>query len=176
LEPSDPPAFPAIRFLPSTHPISLKFATLAATRPAEATLGQRVELLGFVAGILEEEIHREERPRPRGTSARRRFEQLIAQMPDLEIINHTPAELATLCGCSPRHFNRVFRACFGVSVRARQTQLRLLKARQLMAESDRRIMEIAGECGYRNLSLFNLVFKREFGMTPSESRRKAKQK
>jgi hypothetical protein len=36
------------------------------------------------------------------------------------------------------------------------------------------VLEIAVDSGYRNLSLFNLLFKRQFGMTPSETRRQAK--
>ena len=90
------------------------------------------------------------------------------------MINHTPAQLASLCGCSGRHFNRLFRSCFGISVRARQTELRLLKARQLLTETEKKVLEIAVDSGYRNLSLFNLLFKRQFGMTPSETRRKAR--
>jgi len=82
--------------------------------------------------------------------------------------------LASLCGCSARHFNRLFRSCFGISVRARQTQLRLIKARQLLSETEKKVLEIALDSGYRNLSLFNLLFKRQFGMTPSESRRRWK--
>jgi len=165
----------AVRFLPSTHPMAARFTRLAGEKPGDANLAQRVELLGLVASVLEEEIARQEHPRPRGTSALRRFEQLIAHMPDSELTNHTPTQLADLCGCSARHFNRVFRSCFGISVRARQTQLRLLRARQLITETDKKIMEVALESGYRNLSLFNLLFRRQFGMTPSDARQKWRQ-
>ena len=176
LEQTDSVASLAVRFLPSTHPIAAKFALIAGEEPRDNSLSQRVELLGMVTSVLEEEISRQQRPRSRSTSALRRFEQMIAHMPDVEITNHTPAQLANLCGCSARHFNRVFRSCFGISVRARQTELRLLKARQLITDTDKKIMEVAVESGYRNLSLFNLLFKRQFGMTPSESRRKWQKK
>jgi len=59
-------------------------------------------------------------------------------------------------------------------VRSRQTELRLLKARQLLSDSTAKIIEVAFESGYRNLSLFNSLFKRRFGVTPSECRAKAK--
>ena len=97
-------------------------------------------------------------------------------MPDAEIINHSPEELARLCGCSPRHFNRLFRAHFAVSARARQTELRLLKARQLLCSTNEKIIQVALNCGYRSLSLFNSIFKKRFGVTPSGYRQKAGKK
>ena len=39
--------------------------------------------------------------------------------------------------------------------------------------SGRKVAEIAADCGYRNLSLFNTLFKRRFGMTPTDWRRSA---
>ena len=176
LEETDQQAPVPVRFLPSTHPMAAKFASLAAAKLDGKTLTRRVEMLGLVTSVLEEEIDRQARPQARGTSAARRFEQLIEHMPDVEITRHTPAHLASLCGCSARHFNRVFRSCFGVSVRARQTQLRLLRARQLIHETDKKIMEVALDCGYRNLSLFNLLFKRQFGMTPTQARRQGQKR
>jgi AraC-like DNA-binding protein len=109
-----------------------------------------------------------------GSSAADRFRQFVATMPEFELINYSPAELARLCGCSSRHFNRLFWKHFGASVRARQTELRLLRARQLLGSTDGRIVQVAFQSGYRNLSLFNSLFKRRFGMTPSEWRRQLK--
>src|SRR5260370_36369243 len=93
-------------------------------------------------------------------------------MPDIETIRPTPEALAGLCGCSPRHFNRLFREHFGESPRARQTELRLLKARQLLGDADAKIIQVALDSGYHSLSLFNALFKRRFGMSPSAWRQK----
>jgi AraC-like DNA-binding protein len=92
-------------------------------------------------------------------------------MPDVELIHHSPAELARLCGCSSRHFNRMFWKQFGSSVRSRQTELRLLRARQLLSNTEGKIVQVAFDSGYRNVSLFNSLFKRRFGVTPSQWRR-----
>jgi len=94
-------------------------------------------------------------------------------MPDAEFISRPPLELARLCSCSARHFNRLFREHFGVSVRARQTELRLLKARKLLGTTEEKIAEVAFESGYRNLSLFNSLFKRRFDVTPTEWRQQS---
>jgi AraC-like DNA-binding protein len=163
------PANQEVRFLPSTHPITQKFAAMIPEE-GSAGLARRAQVLGLAGEVFDEQIAQCRVLAPPKTSAQNRFEQLVVQMPDTEIINHSPAELARLCGCSPRHFNRVFRTHFGVSVRARQTELRLLKARQLLESTEERVATVALACGYRNPSLFNLLFKRRFGLTPSEWR------
>jgi len=72
--------------------------------------------------------------------------------------------------CSPRHFSRLFRAEFGVPLRKRQTELRLQRARQLLADANAKILKVAYESGYRHLGQFNAMFKKRFGVTPSEWR------
>jgi AraC-like DNA-binding protein len=100
---------------------------------------------------------------------------MIRQMPEADITNYTPEELARRCGCSLRHFSRLFRRQLGVSVRAKQTLLRLQKAAQMLCDSDAKISHIAREAGYRHVGLFYAMFKKQFGMTPSEWRERALQ-
>jgi AraC-like DNA-binding protein len=161
-----------VQFLPSTHPITQRLAFLVGQRAPHRELTERAEVLGLVAAYFGEGIPRN-KPATLANSAHIRFEQIILQMPDLEIIHHTPEQLAHLCGCSPRHFNRLFWQHFGESPRARQTEMRLLKARQLLCDTDENIVQIALDSGYRSLSLFNSLFKRRFGVSPSECRPKA---
>jgi AraC-like DNA-binding protein len=73
--------------------------------------------------------------------------------------------------CSERHFSRLFREEFGVPFHARQIELRLQRARQLLADSNAKIINIAYDSGYRHLGLFNTMFKKRFGLTPVEWRR-----
>jgi len=159
-----------VQFLPSTHPATKRLILLASLGPGRGSLSRRVEGLGVVAAVFDDELARHHPPETLGASASSRFEELITQMPDTEFINRPPTELARLCSCSARHFNRLFREHFGVSVRARQTELRLLKARKLLGTTQGKITEVAFESGYRNLSLFNSLFKRRFGVTPTEWR------
>jgi transcriptional regulator GlxA family with amidase domain len=105
-----------------------------------------------------------------------RFEQIISRMPDAELIEHSSEELARLCGCTPRHFNRLFRLRFGAPTRAKQTELRLLKARQLLEVSTITVAQVSVECGYRSVILFNSLFRRRFGMSPSEWRQNVPKK
>jgi hemolysin activation/secretion protein/AraC-like DNA-binding protein len=80
-------------------------------------------------------------------------------------------ELAGQLHCSKRHFSRIFSEEFHIPLRARQTELRLQRARQLLLESDAKIINVAFESGYRHLGLFNAMFKKRFGVTPSQWRR-----
>jgi AraC-like DNA-binding protein len=162
-----------IQFLPSTHPLARRFAALATRVAHGAEMSHRAELLGLAGAFFGEKMSRRSPSAERGVFAQARFEQLIARMPDLEIIHHTPEDLARLCGCSPRHFNRLFRECFGQSPRGRQTELRLLKASHLLARSSEKVMDIALASGYRSLSLFNSLFKKRFGLSPSQWRSRA---
>jgi AraC-like DNA-binding protein len=101
---------------------------------------------------------------------RQRFRQYVGKMSESELAVRSLTQLAEELHCSERHFSRLFREEFQVSLRARQSELRLQRARQLLAESDSKIVNIAYESGYRHLGLFNAMFKRRFGVTPSQWR------
>ncbi len=162
----------AIRFLPATGTTAQEFAALIALEPSPNTLAQRCRLLHLVATAFADEMVRHQVPPARSSVALHRFKSLIQEMPDHELISRTPEQLAQLCGCSLRHFSRLFRKHFGTPIRAKQTELRLLKARQLLSDTDAKIIHVALESGYRHLGLFNAMFKKYLGMTPSQWRQK----
>jgi hemolysin activation/secretion protein/AraC-like DNA-binding protein len=99
-----------------------------------------------------------------------RFRQLVGQMTEAEFAECSLADLAKQLHCSERHFSRLFRKEFGVPLRAHQIELRLQHARRLLADANAKIINVAYESGYRHLGLFNAMFKRRFGATPSEWR------
>jgi len=157
--------------LPSRHPLALEMAQLRACADQDWQVVERAKALLLALRVLAECI-----PPPRATlkyggASRERFEQIICRMPDAELVQRNSVELARLCGCTPRHFNRLFRKHFGAPTRVRQTELRLLKARRLLEESTQTVGQIATDCGYQSLRLFNSLFKRRFGKSPSEWKR-----
>lgn len=103
---------------------------------------------------------------------RERFREFVGKMPDAELATRSLPELAAQLNCSERHFSRLFREEFGVPLRARQTELRLLRARQLLTDGNAKIINVAYDSGYKHLGLFNAMFKRRFGLTPGEWRQK----
>jgi hemolysin activation/secretion protein/AraC-like DNA-binding protein len=105
-----------------------------------------------------------------GNKLRERFLQLVGQLSEAELCQRSLPELATQLHCSERHFSRLFREEFGVPLRSRQIELRLQRARQLLADPDAKIINVAYDSGYRHLGLFNAMFKKRFGTTPSEWR------
>jgi AraC-like DNA-binding protein len=166
-------SFDQVRFLPSTHPITRRFAALAAVAATSPGLSYRAEVLGLVASVFDQDMVVQKPPETSSTAALHRFQQLIAHMPASELINHTPGELARMCHCSPRHFNRLFRRHFKTSTRTKQIELRMLRAQQLLSTTENKISQIARDSGYKNVTLFNTLFKRRFGMTPSSWREQA---
>ncbi len=162
-----------VEFLSSTHPFAQHFAGLGERRADGPEVVRKSEALGWATAFLCKNLGPPHLPKPGSSTAHGRFQEIIVQMTDLEMIQHTPAQLAEFCGCSARHFNRMFRNHFGLSPRAEQTELRLLRARQLLQEGEGTIAQIALESGYRSVSLFNSLFKRRFSMSPSEWRQKS---
>lgn len=100
-----------------------------------------------------------------------RFRQLVGRMTEAELVSGSLADLASQLHCSQRHFRRLFREEFGVPFLAHQIEQRLQHARQLLANSNSKIINIAYDSGYHHLGLFNTMFKRRFGVTPSEWRK-----
>ena len=160
----------AARLIPfaAAEPLGQKFARLV-TQSQRESLPARSALLQLwsqaVAGTLAQPLEA-----GHGQKLHERFRQLVAQMPDVELATCSLTELAAQLHCSERHFSRLFRQEFGVPLRTRQTELRLQRARQLLADANAKIINVAYDSGYRHLGLFNAMFKKRFGVTPSEWR------
>ena len=90
------------------------------------------------------------------------FEQLSSH----ELLNLSVEELADRFGCSRRHLSRLFHQRFGLSVATLRMEMRLLKASSLLRDPGVKIINVAEQCGFNHLGLFNTCFKRRFGLTP----------
>jgi AraC-like DNA-binding protein len=102
---------------------------------------------------------------------RQRFHRLVGRIPEAGLFEHSLTDFAKELHCSERHLGRLFREEFGASFRSLQIEERLHHARRLLRETDHKIANVASECGYRHIGLFNATFKRLFGMSPGEWRR-----
>ncbi len=81
-------------------------------------------------------------------------------------------EIAAVSGFSASHFMRFFKKIMGTSFIDYLNDYRLSMASRMLISSDDNIIDIASHCGYDNLSYFNRLFKRKYGMTPSSYRSK----
>ncbi len=91
--------------------------------------------------------------------------------------NHAHAltlpDVAKVAGLGPESFSRFFRRVTGHTFIETLIQIRLASALALLAESTDTIAAIAYACGFEDLSNFNRQFRRSYGVTPSEARRRA---
>jgi AraC family transcriptional regulator len=84
---------------------------------------------------------------------------------------HTLAELASEARLSPYHFLRTFEQVTGVTPHQYILRARLREAAQRLSEPAR-ILDVALESGFGDLSNFNRTFRTEFGVSPRAWRRK----
>ena len=162
-----------VTLLPRQHAFSARFAEICRNqRPNE--LLSRLKLLQLFAELLGEGLQTSWMIESNLSDGRARFRQLICQVPEAELMRCSVLDLAKRLSCSQRHFSRLFREEVGVSLRDKQQKLRLDRARYLLEQSSDKIINIALEAGYQSLSLFNVMFKKRFQMTPSQWRIQAR--
>lgn len=80
-------------------------------------------------------------------------------------------EIANECFYSKSHFMKFFKESMGVSFVQYLNDYRLNIAAKMLKETSGSILEIAGSTGFDNLSYFNRMFKRKYGVSPSQYRK-----
>jgi len=75
-------------------------------------------------------------------------------------------KLATVVNMSPFHFARMFKGALGVPPHAYITNVRMERAKRLLATSNMSLREIATTVGYQTQAHFTGVFHKQVGMTP----------
>lgn len=88
----------------------------------------------------------------------------------------TIRDICDLIYLSPYHFKRIFKEHTGRTPHRYLMDIRLNKAKELLAKNGGSIEEIARLCGFVNPGHFAVVFKRETKLSPSEYRKKYGQK
>jgi AraC family transcriptional regulator len=83
----------------------------------------------------------------------------------------TLGRLSRLAGSSPYHFLRTFERVTGLTPHqyVRRARLRLAATRLLAEQA--RVLDIALDCGFGDVSNFNRAFRMEFGVSPRALRR-----
>ncbi|MGH9603518.1 MAG: AraC family ligand binding domain-containing protein [Terriglobales bacterium] len=115
-----------------------------------------------------------ERPcRRRVGSERQSVERIRHYLTDNYAENISLKRLAEVAGLSPFHLNRTFSRELGLPPHAFQTQVRVLKAKQLL-QQERPIAEVASATGFADQSHLTRHFKRVIGVAPGEYARNPK--
>ena len=73
---------------------------------------------------------------------------------------------------SPFHFHRAFQSAFGMTPHRYAIRHRLERARHLLSATDRSVTDICFETGFESLGSFSSLFRRTYGVAPSDCRPK----
>jgi AraC family transcriptional regulator len=85
----------------------------------------------------------------------------------------TVGNLARQAGLSPYHFVRTFERLTGVTPHQYVMRARLREAAMRLAAESGKVLDIALDCGFGDVSNFNRAFRTEFGVSPGAYRQGA---
>lgn len=104
----------------------------------------------------------------------RRIEAVRQSMEENLKTPMTNAQLAELAGLQENSFVRFFRTATGQSPQRFYRRLRLVRACELLTESDLSIEQIADRCGFWDRNHFTHAFRKLWHCPPAEFRRKSR--
>lgn len=166
-----PRSFGVLRHFEKGHPVAIECISLDPADSSSHPIKIRCKMLMALLSAFDGDIPIFIEGRDASAGVRARFEKVAGNILLRDMVTAPLHQLARECGCSVRHFRRLFRQHYGISLREQQIELRLQKARQLLKETNDKVMDVAYNSGYRHLGLFHQMFKKRYGMTPNEWRR-----
>jgi AraC-like DNA-binding protein len=158
----------SLRVFPPDHALSVKLKKLCAETTGDDALSRLGWLRLFVEAFGNELTAKSPEAAPQ--DARLRLRQFLGQTPAFELLDLSLPDLARIAGCTPRHLSRIFHEVVGMSFREEQAAVRLARALELLSSTDSKVVDIALDSGYSSLSLFNVMFKRRYGVSPGKWR------
>ncbi|MFN3553839.1 MAG: helix-turn-helix domain-containing protein [Novosphingobium meiothermophilum] len=129
-------------------------------------------LIGLAAIELERVIGQQVRPSVSGRLAPWQFRRIRERLARPGLLPSV-AELAALCGISPRHLQRQFLALTGKTVADYMETTRIEKAKALLEQGDLPVKAVAQACGFSHPNSFTRAFRRSTGQTPRAFRQSA---
>jgi len=79
-------------------------------------------------------------------------------------------QLARACNLSTSYFRKVFRENLGISPQQYIIRVRMSMAEHLLCTTEKKILTISEEVGFKTLSSFNRLFKKAYGISPRSFR------
>jgi AraC-like DNA-binding protein len=137
----------------------------------QSRLQQRSQLLRIAAVILADEFKNVHTQRSGLGWAEDHMIQVFEKLSSSELLKLSVDELAAKFSCSRRHLNRLFHQHFGLSITALRMEIRLLKAVSLLRNPREKVINVAEQCGFNHLGLFNTCFKKRYGTSPGQWRK-----
>lgn len=117
----------------------------------------------IVRVVVEELLRKQE------SHLKQMVEQVVVYLNENYMTGLSLESCADHYGLSPYTLSRAFKQIVGINFIDYLTNIRLMKAKQLLRESGCKITEVAEQVGYQQ-SYFNRIFKKTEGVTPSKYR------
>ncbi len=110
------------------------------------------------------------------TTAETKLKRVISFLDENYRSNISREGLAGSIGMSPDHLSRIFMSYTGKKIQDYINEKRVDDAKDQLANTENRIIDIAFSIGYENLATFNRIFLKTTGSTPSDYRKNQPQK
>lgn len=164
--------FPLLRVPPTRALSSLIARSCAAVAAAPAGAWEEISIRLAAAAVQAANGIDTDRPTVSADALARvtRTVRAIERHPDAGM---TLGSLARSAGMSACHFLRVFERVTGVTPHQYVLRVRLREAATRIALEPARILDIAFDCGFGDVSNFNRTFRAEFGASPRAFRARA---
>lgn len=127
--------------------------------------GMVIKLLGYIISIEKQKGFSGKRIAKVIEEARFMMRQHMEQEINLE-------QIAEQHHVGYSYFRQMFKKYTGVSPGQYHLQLRIIRAKELLASTDKSIKEISYELGFQSIYYFSNMFKRKEGMNPSDFRKR----
>jgi transcriptional regulator GlxA family with amidase domain len=141
---------------------------------ASQELGARLYAYEVMRDILHTLAQRTDGHRPPSRARERLAVHTVRRLRDY--VEHSLADeldvmaMAEMAALSPAHFARSFAATVGVTPFHYVVRRRLARAYELLERTERSVLDVAVEVGFKTQSHFTARFRREFGVTPRDIR------
>lgn len=149
-------------------------------------LAEEMETPGFASNVLVESFAlgvmvqiaryfratRERRELRRAVMARWQMRRIDQYLKELEGRAPALSDLATQCGVSRGHLNRVFKATTGMTLHDYVADIRIKRAKSYLIDTHLSLKEISFRLGFSQPSSFSLAFRNAVGETPRSYRQR----
>jgi AraC-like DNA-binding protein len=159
------------RIFSPQDPLAVRMNELC-TRPNQSGLLFKLMMLQILVEALGPEWGQPAAQQETIRDARERLRLFMQETPLDALLEISFADLARKTRCTSRHLSRIFSKVVGMSYSEKRAEIRLVRARDLLATSQSKVVDVALESGYKSLSLFNQMFTRRFGISPGKWRDK----